>query len=196
MLNVLVNTLIILLINLVMQLRHIMEIVRRRKQEKWNQRKPNISNFKVFGCECLAHILDKKQKKLEPKSHKCIFISYDEISKFYTLFDPSNQSVIIIRDVQFHQVSPPPKSVEHHITLNFLISPITPIFVTPSSSFLCIIDHSSSSSSSITPESNESPKVNLVASNLLVWVTQTLEFAGNEFSNPSYTCRTTSNFLL
>ena len=32
-------------------------------KEKWNGWKPNISNFKVFGCECWAHIPDDKQKK-------------------------------------------------------------------------------------------------------------------------------------
>ena len=101
------------------------------------------------------------------------------------MFHPSNQSVIIRRDVQFHEVSPLPKFVEPHITLNLPISPINPIYVTPSM-FVPIVDHISSSSLSITPESNESPKVNLVASNLLVWVTQTLESAGNEFGNPSY----------
>ena len=64
-------------------------------EEKWNGQKPNISNFKVFGCECWAHIPDNKRKKLDPKSHKCIFIGYSEDSKAYRLFDTSTQSVII-----------------------------------------------------------------------------------------------------
>ena len=64
-------------------------------KEKWNGRKPDISNFKVFGCECWAHIPDDKRKKLDPKSRKCIFIGYSEDSKAYRLFDTSNQSVII-----------------------------------------------------------------------------------------------------
>ena len=83
------------------------------------------------------------------------------------MFDPSNQSVIIIRDVQFHEVSPPLEFVEPHITLNFPISPINPIYVTPSM-FVPIVDHISSSSLSITPESNEAPKVTSVASHLPV----------------------------
>ena len=102
------------------------------------------------------------------------------------MFDPFNQSVIIERNVQFHEVSPTPESVEPHNTLNFPISPIHPISIARYYSSMAIVDPSSSSFSSITPESNESPKVNLVASNLLVWVTQTLESAGNEFGNPSY----------
>ena len=36
-------------------------------EEKWSGRQPCISNFKVFGCECWARILDEKQNKLEPK---------------------------------------------------------------------------------------------------------------------------------
>ena len=28
-------------------------------KEKWNGRKHYISNFKVFGCECWAHILNE-----------------------------------------------------------------------------------------------------------------------------------------
>ena len=33
-------------------------------EEKWNGRKPDISNFKVFCCECWAHIPDDKRKKV------------------------------------------------------------------------------------------------------------------------------------
>jgi hypothetical protein len=55
-------------------------------EEKWNERKPDISNFKIFGSECWAHIPNKKWKKLETKSHKCIFIGYVEDSKSYRLF--------------------------------------------------------------------------------------------------------------
>ena len=64
-------------------------------EEKLNGRKPDISNFKVFGCECWAHIPDDKWKKTDPKSHKCIFIGYSKDSKAYRLFDTSTQSVII-----------------------------------------------------------------------------------------------------
>ena len=33
-------------------------------EEKWNGIKPDINNFKVFGCECWVHILDEKRQKL------------------------------------------------------------------------------------------------------------------------------------
>ncbi len=59
-------------------------------KEKQNGRKPDISNFKVFGCECWAYIPDDKRKMFDPKSHECIFIGYAKDSKYYGLFDPSN----------------------------------------------------------------------------------------------------------
>jgi hypothetical protein len=100
-------------------------------EEKWNGRKHDISIFKIFGSECWAHIPDDKRKKLHPNSYKCIFIGYSEDSKASRLFDPSTQGVIIRHNVQFNEVSPSPKSLEPHVTLNFPSSPITPISIIP-----------------------------------------------------------------
>ena len=75
--------------------RKMTDVIRSNMIEKWNGKKPDISNFKVFGYECWAHIHDDKRKKLDPKSHKCIFIGYSEDSKAYRLFDTSTHSVII-----------------------------------------------------------------------------------------------------
>ena len=131
-------------------------------EEKWNGRKPDISNFKVFGSECWVHISDEKWKKLDPKSHKCIFIGYSEDSKASRLFDPSMQGFIISIDVQFHEISHPPESVEPHVTLDLPPSTVTPVTVTPitvttvsnspSSSFVTNPVMSSPSSSSIPPD--------------------------------------------
>ena len=113
-------------------------------EEKQNGRKPDISNFKVFGSECWVHIFDENQKKLDPKSHKCIFIGYSEDSKAYSLFDPSTQGVIISRDVQFHEVSHPSESVEPPITLDlppYIVThvTVTPIIVTTISNTLFLV---------------------------------------------------------
>ena len=110
-----------------------------------------------------------KKKKLEPKSHKCIFVGYAEDSKAYRLSNPSTQSIIIQRDVHFNEESPPPKSVEPHVTLNVPLSPVTPISIISSSNFVPTIDLSSPSSSSIPFESLEVPEVTSFASHLLVW---------------------------
>jgi hypothetical protein len=165
-------------------------------EEKWNGRKLNINNFNIFGSECWAHIPDEKWQKLEPKSHKFIFIGYVEDSKAYRLFDPSTQSVIIRRDVHFNGISPPPKSIEPHVTLHVSLSHVTPISIRYSSIFVPTFYMISPSSSSIPHEYPEAPEVTYVSSHLLIWARKTLEFAGSEIVHPLNTRRTRSNFAL
>ncbi|MCO5591892.1 hypothetical protein L7F22_045885 [Adiantum nelumboides] len=45
-------------------------------QEMWTGKKPNYDRLRVFGCEAFSHIPKVLHKKLDPKSHKCIFIGY------------------------------------------------------------------------------------------------------------------------
>ena len=175
-------------------------------EEKWNGRKPDISNFKVFGSECWVHISDEKRKKIDPKSPKCIFIGYSEDSKAYRLFDPATQGVIISRDVQFHEISHPPESVEPHVTLDLPPSTVTPVTVTPltvttisnspSSSSVTNPVLSSPSSSSTPPDICEDNSVVPSTQTLPKWARKTLESAGNEIGLPSDTHRTRSDFAL
>ena len=37
---------------------------------KWYERKPNVENFKVFGCIAYAHIPESQRRKLDKKSKK------------------------------------------------------------------------------------------------------------------------------
>ena len=41
--------------------------------------KPDVSHFRVFRCEAWTHIPDEKQKALQPKSEKCIFLDIQNI---------------------------------------------------------------------------------------------------------------------
>ncbi|MCO5609341.1 hypothetical protein L7F22_063567 [Adiantum nelumboides] len=45
-------------------------------QEMWIGKKPNYDTLHVLGCEAFSHIPKDLRKKLDPKSHKCIFIGY------------------------------------------------------------------------------------------------------------------------
>ena len=54
-------------------------------EEAWVKIKPDVSHFRVFGSEAWAHIPDEKQKALQPKSEKCIFVGYYEDVKGYRL---------------------------------------------------------------------------------------------------------------
>jgi hypothetical protein len=58
-------------------------------KEKFTCKKPNVSHFKVFGCNAYVHVLDEKRSKLDPKVEKCIFIGYYLEQKGYRCFNLS-----------------------------------------------------------------------------------------------------------
>ena len=63
--------------------------------EKWYERKPNVDNFKVFGCIAYAHIPESQRRKLDKKSKNLRFVSYSLQSKGYRLLDESTSRVFI-----------------------------------------------------------------------------------------------------
>jgi hypothetical protein len=57
--------------------------------KKWSGRKPSIGYLRTFILIALTHISNDEQRKLDPKSHPCIMVSYLEESKAYPFFDPT-----------------------------------------------------------------------------------------------------------
>ena len=73
--------------------------------ELWNNKKPNVSYFKVFGCKCF--ILNEKDNlgKFDAKSDEGIFLGYSSISKAFRIF---NKRTLIIEEsihVVFNEIS-------------------------------------------------------------------------------------------
>ena len=66
-------------------------------------KKPDVSNFKVFGCTAYAHISKEQRRKWDVKSEKCIFIGYSRHRKGYRLWDPKATRIHISRDVIFFE---------------------------------------------------------------------------------------------
>ena len=65
----------------------------------------DYSNLKFFGCEAYALTPKNQRSKLDPKSKKCIFVGYDDVTKGYRLWDPSARKIVIGRDVTFDESS-------------------------------------------------------------------------------------------
>ena len=49
------------------------------------------------------HIPKQERSKLEDRSEKFIFIGYDENSKGYKLYNPSNGKIVTSRGVEFDE---------------------------------------------------------------------------------------------
>ena len=61
-------------------------------EEAWNERKPAVDHFKIFDCIAFVRIPYVKQKKLDDKAEKCVFLGISEASKAYKLFNPSTKN--------------------------------------------------------------------------------------------------------
>ena len=71
--------------------------------ECWFGQKPNVSNFRVFGCVCFVHTPDNLRKKLDAKSSKAIFVGYPLDTKGCKVYDLALKRFIRSRNVLFHE---------------------------------------------------------------------------------------------
>ena len=54
-------------------------------------KQPNLSSMHVFGSTCFAYV--QNAKKLDPRSHKGIFIGYDKESPAYLIYYPESNKI-------------------------------------------------------------------------------------------------------
>ncbi len=70
----------------------------------WNNAKPDVSYFRVFGCKCWYTVPKAEVQKLDPRGKVAIFVGYAENSKAYKLIDFETGKVVISRDVFFDEL--------------------------------------------------------------------------------------------
>ena len=72
-------------------------IIKKTSYEIWNERKPNIYCFHVFGCKCFVLNNEKDNlEKFDAKSDEAIFLGYSTNSKAYRVF---NKKTLIVEDL-------------------------------------------------------------------------------------------------
>ncbi|KAK3040236.1 hypothetical protein RJ639_028948 [Escallonia herrerae] len=84
---------------------HTKSVQGKTPQEAWSGFKPSVSHLRIFGSIAYAHVSNEKRSKLDDKSERYVFIGYDQSSKGYKLYNPSNGKIVISRDVEFDEES-------------------------------------------------------------------------------------------
>ena len=87
----------------------------------WYGEKPDVSHFKVFGCNAFVYVPDQKRRKLDKKSMRCIFFGYPNGCKGYKLYNPETKQMIRSRDVIFLENSFEDKLSNHERELTELL---------------------------------------------------------------------------
>ena len=72
-------------------------------EECFTDKKPEVSHFHIFGSLTYSHVPSEKRTKLEPTTEKGIFVGYDETSKAFCIYLPSQRKVVVRREVKFEE---------------------------------------------------------------------------------------------
>lgn len=73
--------------------------------EIWFGTKPNLSNLRIFGCECYNHVPAEKRSKLQPKARKCVMLGYGSSFGTYRIWDIEQRKLIFGRNITFNEAS-------------------------------------------------------------------------------------------
>ncbi|UYV67744.1 hypothetical protein LAZ67_5001856 [Cordylochernes scorpioides] len=65
--------------------------------------KPNVANYKIFGCNAYMYIPKENRKKWDNKSIKLMFLGYENTSKNFRLWDWKTRKIRISKDVTFDE---------------------------------------------------------------------------------------------
>ena len=71
--------------------------------QKLRRKKPNLQHLRIYGSIAWVHVHDERRTKLQPKSKKCVFVGYSEVSKAYRCYDSHARIVLISKDVKFDE---------------------------------------------------------------------------------------------
>ncbi|GAA0143128.1 transmembrane signal receptor [Lithospermum erythrorhizon] len=71
--------------------------------ESYNGRKPTVAHLRVWGCLVHVHLPKVERDKLDNRSRTYIFISINEGTKGYRLYNVLSEKVVINRDVLFKE---------------------------------------------------------------------------------------------
>ena len=72
-------------------------------EENFTGKKPEVSHFRIFGCLTYSHVPSEKRTKFEPTAERGIFVGYDETSKAFHIYLPSQRKVVVRREVRFEE---------------------------------------------------------------------------------------------
>jgi len=74
-------------------------------KKAFTSKKPNVSHFRIFGCLVYFHESKNKRNKLDACGKKGTFVGYNETSKAYRIYVPSQREVELSHDVTFDEDS-------------------------------------------------------------------------------------------
>ena len=79
-------------------------LVDKTPHEAWSGQKPSITHLIFFGRDAFMHVPKEKNRKMDNKEEKCIFVSYKNGIKGYKLWNLVIRKLVYNQDVVFKEV--------------------------------------------------------------------------------------------
>ena len=84
-------------------------------EEMFTGKVSEIGHFSIFGCLTYSHVPSEKRTKLEATGERGIFVGYDETSKAFRIYLPTQRKVVVRRDVKFEEEKAFKRSLDSEI---------------------------------------------------------------------------------
>jgi len=75
--------------------------------EAWHGHKPDVSHLREFGCDIWILDESKNRSKLQPKSHKMVFVGFDDSAKCICYYDKTTRCVKRSQNYKFNENEKP-----------------------------------------------------------------------------------------
>jgi hypothetical protein len=72
-------------------------------EEAFTEVKPDVGQFRIFGCPIYIHVPKEKRINLEPSGRKGTFVGYNESLKAYWIYILGQRQIEVSRDVIFEE---------------------------------------------------------------------------------------------
>jgi len=83
--------------------------------EIWYGHIPSVRHLRLFGSTYYVLIHKEKIRKLDVRSHNCIFLGYSNTTKGYRLYDETKKKFTLSRDVIFLESTKKDKTIERQL---------------------------------------------------------------------------------
>ena len=70
-------------------------------EEAFTGKKPDFSDFKIFGSSVYVHVTKVARKKMEPTAEVGIFVGYTKTPHNYRVYFPNSRMIVVRRDIKF-----------------------------------------------------------------------------------------------
>ena len=86
--------------------------------EAYSRKQLDVSHFQIFGSSIYCYVTKDARKKLDPIAELGILVGYTGTPKSYQVYLPTNQRIVVHKDLKFDEQKTMRLSLERELKLH------------------------------------------------------------------------------